>query len=298
MDSPQQFDPTALAKMGPLEVVARLVVEGYLIGRHRSPFKGTSVEFVEHRMYTAGDEIRHIDWRAYAKSGEYYVKQFEEETNLRAYLIVDVSGSMGYGQSTLSKLHYARILAASLAYLLHLQRDACGLAVVADRVLERREPLTHPHAFQALTECLTRLEPRAEGPLHQALRDLLPTLKRRSLVFLLTDAFDDLSQLTAALRLFPTARHDLTLLQIVTPEEDEFPFRKPVRFRNLEQADEQRPVDPPRERQGYLKRYREFCEKLQHECQAAGIDYVKTITSQPFAQVLGECLFRRAQRAK
>src|SRR5262245_30964252 len=120
-------DPTALAKFGKLEVVARLVVEGMMIGQHKSPFKGSSVEFVEHRQYYPGDEIRHIDWRAYGKTGKYYIKEFEDETNLRCYLLVDASASMGYAASTLSKFDYARCLAASLAWLLHTQRDASGL---------------------------------------------------------------------------------------------------------------------------------------------------------------------------
>ena len=133
-------DPTALAQFGRLEVVARLVVDGYIMGLHKSPFKGASVEFVEHRQYYPGDEIRHIDWRAFGKTGKYYIKEFEDETNLRCYLVVDASGSMAYGSSTISKFDYARQLASALGYLLLRQRDAVGLLTFDDNIRDRVEP--------------------------------------------------------------------------------------------------------------------------------------------------------------
>ncbi|MBI1345149.1 DUF58 domain-containing protein [bacterium] len=290
-------DPTALAHMGGLEVVAKALVEGYLIGRHRSPFKGTSVEFVEHRQYTHGDELRHIDWRAYAKTGEYYVKQFEEETNLRAYLLVDASGSMGYAASTLSKLSYAKTLAAMLAYLLTQQRDACGLITFSDRVIDRRDPATATTTFPELIRLLEDRGPGAEGRLGLVLGDILPTLKRRSLVFLFTDAFDDTPALIQQLRQYRIAGHDLTLFQIVAPEEEEFPFRRTTRFRSLEQPLTERPVEPLRMRQIYLERYQEHCRQLERECLSSGIDYVKWQTTQPYHLVLGDYLTRR-QSAK
>jgi len=286
-------DPTALAQMGGLEVVARALVEGYLIGRHRSPFKGTSVEFVEHRQYTHGDELRHIDWRAYAKTGEYYVKQFEEETNLRAYLLLDASGSMGYAASTLSKLNYAKTLAAILAYLLIQQRDACGLFTFSDCILDRRDPATAPSTFPEIVRLLEERQPGSEGRLSTVLGDVLPTLKRRSLMFLFTDGFDDTQHLIQQLRQYRIAGHDLTLFQIVAPEEEDFPFRRPTRFRSLEQPQLERPVEPLRMRQIYLERYQEHCRVLQRECQASGIDYVKWQTTQPYHLVLGEYLARR-----
>ena len=141
-------DPTALAKFGRLEVVAKLLVEGCVIGQHKSPFKGASVEFVEHRKYYPGDEIRHIDWRAYGKTGRYYIKEFEDETNLRCYLFVDCSGSMAYGDSTLSKFDYARQLTAALGYLLLSQQDGVGLVAFDTKVRERFEPGTNPQKFQ------------------------------------------------------------------------------------------------------------------------------------------------------
>lgn len=286
-------DPTALAQIGGLEVVAKTLVEGYLIGRHRSPFKGTSVEFVEHRQYTHGDELRHIDWRAYAKTGEYYVKQFEEETNLRAYLLLDASGSMGYASSTLSKLNYAKTLAAMLAYLLNQQRDACGLFTFSDRILDHRDPATATTTFPELVRLLEARGPGSEGRLGAVLEQILPLLKRRSLVFLFTDGFDEISPLIQQLRQYRIAGHDLTLFQIVAPEEEDFPFRRPTRFRSLEQPQFERPVEPIRMRQIYLERYQEHCQTLARECLAMGIDHVKWKTTQPYHLVLGDYLARR-----
>jgi uncharacterized protein (DUF58 family) len=294
--APPLNDPTALAQFGRLEVVARLLVEGYLLGQHKSPFKGTSVEFVEHRQYTPGDELRHIDWRAYAKTGEYYVKQFEEETNLRTYLLVDASGSMAYAGKTLSKLGYAKTVAAAIAYLMLTQRDACGLVTFADKVLDRREPATQQATFPELVRLLEGRSPGREGRIAPVLTELLPTLKRRSLVWLMTDGFDDPTALAATLKLFRSAGHDVVFLQIAAPEEETFPFRRPTLFRDLEQPRQHRPVDPLQLRRSYLERYQAFCETLQRDCAAAGVDHVKLVTSEPYAQALGAYLTYRAQR--
>ncbi len=293
---PPIHDPTALARFGRLEVIARLLVEGYLIGRHRSPFKGASVEFVEHRQYTTGDEIRHIDWRAYAKTGEYYIRQFEEETNLRAYLLVDASGSMGYAGQTLSKLDYAKTLAVTLAYLLQQQRDACGLVTFSDRVLDRREPATQASSFPELAQKLEQQAAQRDGRLSQVLGEILPSLKRRSLAFLFSDCFDDLGKLAVQLRQFRSAGHDLVVFQIAAPEEAEFPFQRPTRFQSLEVSGFVRPVDPLRLRALYLERYREFCGHLQNVCDSAGIDLVRLRTDEPYHLALGAWLDRRSAR--
>lgn len=291
--APPLADPTALARFGSLEVVARLLVEGYLLGRHRSPYHGASVEFVEHRQYAPGDEIRHIDWRAYAKTGEYYVKRFEEETNLRAYLLVDASGSMAYAGRTLSKYDYARTAAAALAYLLLAQRDACGLVTFADRLLDRWEPSVSQTTFQQIVQLLEARRPGQESRLADVLQAVLPTLKRRCLLFLLTDGFDRREDLARVLQQFRAARHELVFLQIVAPEEEEFPFQRPTQFRNLEIVGDQQLVDPLRLRAAYLEQYQAFCRGLAGDCAAAGIDYVKVVTSEPYERVLGAYLARR-----
>lgn len=295
-NAPPLADPTALAKFGQLDVVARLLVEGYMIGQHESPFKGSSVEFVEHRQYYPGDEIRHIDWRAYGKTGKYFVKEFEEETNLRAYLLVDGSGSMGYGQSTLSKFDYARYLASALGYLLVSQRDAVGLITFDTSIRERIEPATNPLTFRRITDTLQRLQPGGETSLARVFARLVPTLKRRSLVILLSDFFDDIEPLREALKQFRHDRHEVILFQVVAPEEEEFPFSKPTQFRSLELASHRLLVDPHRLRSIYLEQYGQFQKALEQTCGNLGVDRLKLTTAQPYHLALGAYLDARARR--
>lgn len=291
-------DPTALAKFGGLEVVAKMIVEGYMIGQHKSPFKGSSVEFVEHRQYYPGDEIRHIDWRAYGKTGHYYVKEYEEETNLRAYLIVDCSGSMAFRGRTISKFDYARQLSAALAYLLLGQRDGCGLITFDRDVVDRWEPSSNRETFGQIIRLLNARRPGQESRLGEALLRILPTLKRRCLLFLLTDAFDDLNSLATALKQLRTARHEVVLFQITAPEEEEFPYRQPTRFHSMERAGYDILADPHRLRQLYLKRFKAFRETLIKHCGSAGIDFLSMTTEQPYQKVLGEFLNLRVRKKR
>ena len=289
-------DPTALARFGKLDVVARLVVEGYMVGQHKSPFKGSSVEFVEHRQYYPGDEIRHIDWRAFGKTGRYYVKEFEEETNLRAYLLVDGSGSMAYGQSTLTKFDYARQLAAALGYLLIGQRDAVGLMTFDTRIRERIDPAASPKNFQRIAETLEQFQAGGETSLAGVFSQIVPLLKRRSLVFILSDFFDSLQPLTQVLKQFRHARHEVILLQILAPEEEDFPFTRPTQFRSLERSRHRILVDPHRLRAVYLEQFRKFEEDLTRVCGNAAVDFHKIGTNEPYQKSLGAYLDARARR--
>ena len=289
-------DPTALAKFGKLEMVARLIVEGYMMGQHKSPFKGASVEFTEHRQYYPGDEIRHIDWRAFGKTGKYYIKEYEDETNLRCYLLVDGSGSMAYSGSTLSKFDYARQLAAALGYLLLSQRDAVGLAAFDTQVRARFDASTNPQHFHRIASMLEDWRPGRETSLAGAIEELAPTLKRRSLIVLISDLFDKYASLMTALKRLRHRRHEVILLHVVTPEEEEFPFRQPTQFRNLERAGHRRLVDPHRLRAHYLKCYQTFCRDLVREAGNVGIDYHKTVTSQPYHEALGAFLDARTRQ--
>ena len=286
-------DPTIVARSGPLDVVARGVVEGALSGRHRSPFKGASVEFAEHRSYTVGDEPRHIDWRAVAKTGEYFVKQFEEETNLRAYVLMDVSGSMAYAGNSMSKFEYARVLAAAWSYLLLQQRDACGLALVADNVRFWSEPSTASVTFPSLLQHLQTATPGGEGSLAQVLHSLTPRFRRRSLIALFSDGFDDVAAMLLALRDWRSAGHEVVFWQILAPEEETFPFTQTVTLRSLEHPDEQTQGEIARMRADYLRNYTAFDQRLETGLAALGIDRVKVLTDQPFAPTLGNYLERR-----
>lgn len=289
-------DPTALAKFGSMEVVARLVVEGYMLGQHKSPFKGASIEFVEHRQYYPGDEIRHIDWRAYGKTGRYFIKEYEDETNLRCYMLVDGSGSMAYANSTLSKFDYARYLAASLGYLLLQQRDASGLVTFDTKVRERMEPSTNPMNFQRLVKTLEAFRPGRETSLAGVFEQLLPTIKRRSLIVILSDCFDQIEPLATVLKAFRHSRHEVILFQIVAPEEEDFPFSRPTQFRNLERTGHRLLVDPHQLRAIYMQQYKEFCADLVRRCGMIGVDYQKLVTSQPYHIALGKFLDARTRR--
>ena len=291
-------DPSALARFGKLEFVARQVVEGYLMGQHKSPWKGSSIEFVEHRQYYPGDEIRHIDWRAYGKTGKYYIKEYEDETNLRSYLLVDASGSMAYGDSTLAKFEYTRLLAASLGHLLRMQRDSTGLITWDTEVRERIEPATSLSSFRRVMSVLDEMVPGEETSLAGVFSSLLPTFKRRSLIVILSDCFDRISALTDTLKRFRHANHEVLLLQIVAPEEEEFPFSRPTQFRSLERENHRLLVDPNRLREHYLQQYAAFCQELQDVTGAIGIDYHKLTTREPFHSGLGAYLDARRRLQK
>ncbi len=238
------LDPTILSRFGRLELIAHLVVEGVMSGLHKSPFKGFSVEFAEHREYGPGDEIRHIDWRAFGKTDRYYVKEYEEETNLRAYLVVNSSGSMAYAGRTVSKFEHARRLAASLAYLMISQRDAVGLVTFDSAVRAMIPPRSAPGHFAILCNTLERTQTGGETRLSGILHALADRIRRRGLVVILSDGFDAIDDLTAALRHLRHRHHEVLFFHTLAPEEEEFPFRNPARFRNLERTDHDLRVDP------------------------------------------------------
>lgn len=290
-------DPTSLEKFGNLDVVAKLLVEGYMMGQHKSPFKGSSVEFVEHRQYYPGDEIRHIDWRAYGKTGKYYIKEYEEETNLRAYLLLDSSGSMQYGASTLSKFAYARQLAAAFAHMLNAQRDAIGLITFDKKIRDRIEPATSIKNFQQIMNILQTTPSRGETSLGELLQTLVPTLKRRSLIVMFSDFFDDISSLQQAMQLFRRHKHEVLLFQILAPEEEEFPFTKPTQFRSLERENDRILVDPHRLRSIYLAQFADFQRELVELSGRSGFDLQTLRTSEPYATALGAYLDSRSRNS-
>lgn len=286
-------DPTELAQFGKLELIAKQLVEGLLMGRHRSPFKGSSVEFVEHREYYPGDEIRHIDWRAYGKTGRYYIKEFEDETSLRAHLLIDASGSMKYAGATVSKFAYARMLAASLCWLLLTQRDSVGMVTFDSKLRDQIKPSSNRDVFRQLSHLLEQTTPADDTSLGAVIESILPTVKRRSLLILISDCFDSLEALQSALQRCRHARHEVLIFQIAAPEEMEFPFERPTQFHNLENVDHRLLVDPARLRKEYLKQYGEFSTGLKKLCGTLGIDHHLVKTSEPLQSVVGSWLAER-----
>jgi uncharacterized protein (DUF58 family) len=291
-----QFDPTSLSKYGRLTMVARTVVEGFLTGVHKSPYKGFSVEFAEHRQYYPGDEIRHIDWRVYGKTDRYYIKEYEEETNLKAYLLVDASGSMAYKGEHLSKFHYAQYIAASLAYLMLHQLDAVGLVTHDTKVRQMIPPKASSKHLLRLLNTLEQTQPGGETTMAPIWHELAGQLRRRGLVVILSDCFDNLPALMRALRHFRFSRHEVLLFHILAPEELEFPFRKWTQFRNLEVRDNKLLVDPQQLRKEYLKNFQAFCKDLRDQAGRMQVDYHMLRTDEPVDKALGLYLTKRQTR--
>ena len=298
ISSPAPFDPSALARFGRLELLARLVVEGVMSGLHKSPFKGFSVEFAEHRQYGPGDEIRHIDWRAFGKSDRYYVKEYEEETNLKAHLVLDASGSMGYAGRTVSKLEHARQIAAALAYLMISQRDAVGLSTFDTEIRTMIPPRSSPGHFPVLCRAMEETPLGGETPLHTVLHGLAERIKRRGLVVILSDGFDNLENLVSALRHLRHRRHEVLFLHVLAPEEEEFPFTRASRFRNLENTGQVLRVNPNALRAAYLEKFRAFRQGLIEALRAMNADYHRVSTGQTPAEVLFDYLAARAGRGR
>src|SRR5262245_34779261 len=291
-----QFDPTSLSKYGRLVMVARNLVEGFLTGVHKSPYKGYSVEFAEHRQYYPGDEIRHIDWRAYGKTDRYYIKEYEEETNLKAHLLVDASGSMAYRGRHASKFQFAQYIAASLAYLMLHQRDAVGLVVHDTRLRQLIKPRANAKHLLHLLNTLEQTRPGGETGMAPIWHDLAGRIKRRGLVVILSDCFENLPALMRALRHFRHRKHEVLLFHILAPEEVEFPFTKMTQFRNLEVASHKLLVDPQQLRKEYLKNFRAFCDQLREQAGQMQIDYHLLRTDEPIDRALGVYLTKRQAR--
>lgn len=296
--SPDVIDPSALARFGRLELLARLVVEGVMSGLHKSPFKGFSVEFAEHRQYGPGDEIRHIDWRAYGKTDRYFVKEFEEETNLKAYLVLDTSGSMGYAGRTASKLEHARQLAAALAYLMISQRDAVGLITFDSDVRTLIPPRSSPNHFSVVCKAMEDARVGGETALSGILNTLAERIRRRGLVVILSDGFDKIDDLSSALRHLRHRRHEVLFLQVLAPEEEQFTFRGPVRFRNLEVAGHAVRVDPAALRAAYLERFGAHCQLLKERIRGMNADYHRASTAEAVDRTLLDYLASRSRRSR
>jgi uncharacterized protein (DUF58 family) len=291
-----RFDPTELRKYAGLTLVARHIVEGFLTGVHRSPYKGFSVEFAEHRQYTPGDEIRHIDWRAVGKTDRYYVKEYEEETNLKAYLVVDASGSMGFrgSKKALSKFEYAQHVAASLAYLMLHQMDAVGLITLDTKIRSLIPPKANPkHLLQVLTT-LEKTEPGGETTMSPLLHELAGHhMKRRGMVMILSDFFDQIDPLVKALQHLRHRNHEVVLLHVLAPEEMDFPYKRLTQFRNLELRENKLLVDARRLREDYLHNFEQFRTELKQRAGKLHIDYHLLRTDDPVDRALGIYLSRR-----
>ncbi len=290
-----QFLKDALAKLGRVELTARRAVEGTLTGRHKSPFRGFSVEFAEHRPYFPGDDPRYLDWKALAKLDKLFVRQFEQETNMRCYLLLDASGSMGYGSTNGSKLDYAVKISALLAYLVLRQGDAIGLAVFSERLrrfIPARRSSSH---LQVILEALEQVKPEGQTHFRRVIEELSALLKRRSLLVILSDLLDEDEALSMALHYLQRRGHDTLVFHILDPDELQLPFTMPSMFVDMEEPT-RLPVDPEGLRSAYKQRVERFLKECREKCGQAGAHYFRLTTDTDEASALGLYLAWRSRR--
>jgi uncharacterized protein (DUF58 family) len=276
-----------------MELVARLVVEGFITGLHKSPYHGFSVEFAEHRQYMPGDEIKHLDWKIYGKTDRYYIKQFEEETNLKSYIILDASRSMSYSsEGRMSKLEYASYVTGALAELMVQQRDAVGFTIYDEKV----RTYMPPHATKSyLKEILRQLETLQAGNktgTADSLHVIAERIKRRGLVIILSDLFDRPAEVMSALRHFRHKKNEVIVMQILDPLERSFAFGRDAVFKDLETAEELI-TQPVHIQKAYQQEMKQFLDSYKRECRENNIDYILLDTSTPFDVALFEYLHKR-----
>ncbi len=295
--STKLLDPAALMRIRSLELRSRLVVEGFWSGIHRSPFHGFSSEFSEYRQYARGDDVRHIDWRVYGRSDRYYIKKYEDETNLRCQLLIDGSRSMKYGSNPeFTKHTYAATLAATLAYFLSQQGDAVGVTRFDDKVRDYLPARNRPGHLRRL---MLALEAPAEGKatdFGEPLERIAQMHDRRGMFVLLTDLLAPLETLSSKLGMLRARGHEVVVFQILDPREIDFAFDKAAQFTDLESG-KQHFIDPATARKDYVRKIQQHLEAASALCQSAGIDYFLSPTDRPFDLALYDFLTTRARRA-
>jgi uncharacterized protein (DUF58 family) len=292
------LNPQVLASLEGLDLQARLVVEGYVAGLHKSPYHGFSVEFAEHREYAQGDDIRHVDWKVWSKTDKYYVKQYEEETNLLTYLLLDTSESMGYASGgNVTKLLYAEWVASALAYMVIQQQDSVGLATFDDQVRRLLRPSGQPSHLKELFHVMDTQPARQKSDLGTIFHDLSERFKRRGIVVVLSDFFDDPARILSGLRHFRHRRHEVIVFHVLDPAELDFPFRQTTLFKGMEGLGDVL-TEPHALRKAYQDEIGAFLTELKKGCQMADIDYVPLRTDADLDMALSSYLATRTARRK
>lgn len=292
-DYRKYLQPEVVAKLANMELVARLVVEGFITGLHKSPYHGFSVEFAEHRQYMPGDEPKHIDWKIYGKTDRYYIKQFEEETNLKSYIILDASRSMAYASNgKISKLEYASYIAAALSYLMVQQRDAVGLTVYDEKVRTHMPPHATKSYLKAILKQLELTEGSSKTGTAASLHQIAERIKRRGLVIILSDLFDKPKEVATALKHFRHKKNEVIVMQVLDPLERSFAFGGDAVFKDMETSEEIM-TQPWHLQKAYQEEMKKFLDYYKKECRENNIDYVLLDTSTPFDTALFQYLSKR-----
>ncbi len=282
-----------LARLSRLDLKARLVVEGFLTGLHHSPYKGFSQEFTDYRPYMPGDEIKRIDWKVFARRDRFYVKEYQEETNLRAYILLDKSGSMGYGKQ-ITKLEYAKFLSACLAYLLFKQRDGVGIITFDTKINHFIPPSAKKINFTRILQSIDEINSGNETSLASILFELGQKIKRRALVILISDLFDKPETVLKSLKSFRARRHEIIVFQIIDPQEFTFPFSEIAIFQDME-TNENLVIEPSAVRESYKKKFGEFLDYYNRHMPESRIDYELINTAESFDRALFSYLQKRAR---
>lgn len=296
-DSKRSLRPEVIKRIGRLEIRARHIVEGLLSGMHRSPYFGQSVEFLQHRQYVPGDDLRRVDWKVWAKQDRLYLKQYEEDTNLRCCLLVDLSASMAYGSGAMTKCDYAITAAAALAYLLLKQQDAVGCASFDEGVRQTIPVRTSTSHLATILRALAVTEPRDKTNLYDVLARVAETYPRRGMMVLVSDLLVDADDVERGLRLLRQLGHDVLVLHVLDDDELDFPFARPSRFEGLESADHLT-CNPRALREGYLESLERFLATVRRGCAQLGVDYTLIRTSTPLDAALTAFLSHRQRRRR
>lgn len=295
--SPKYFDPQTLAKLQSLALRAQHVVEGYVTGSHRSPSHGFSIEFAEHREYSPGDDLRYVDWKVFGRTDKFYLKQFEDETNLICHMVLDVSESMQYQgpDSPWSKLDHAATAAASLAWLILQQQDAVGIATFDEKVQQFIRPSSNPTHLRQIIHTMEVAETKKKTSTGRVLHELADRFGRRGIVILFSDLFDDLDELLLGIKHLRHRRHDVIVVHTLDGAEMEFPFRRPTLFQGLESLPELL-TDPRALRKSYLKHFNDFLHTVESRCRELQVDYVQIRNDMPLDVTLSAFLATRMAR--
>ncbi len=291
------IDPHTLMRIKSLQMRARLVMEGFFSGIHRSPYHGFSVEFSEYREYTPGDDLRYLDWKLFARSDRYYVKQFEDETNLRCTILLDTSRSMTFGSGDHNKHEYARTAAATIAYFLTMQRDAIGLVTFEDQVVDYLPPRHRPGHMRRIMATLSR-EPQGKATdIAGPLEEVAATVRKRGLIVIISDLLAPPELLATRLGYLRSCGHDVIVFRVLDPVEVSFDFKSPAIFRDVESGKELY-IDAEVARADYQKRFQAHAQQIETACQDLGVDIHSLTTDQPLEFVLFELLRARMRRGR
>lgn len=300
MESYQKyFSPETLARLAGLELQARQIVEGFVTGLHQSPYHGFSIEFAEHREYAPGDDLRYVDWKVFGKTDRYYLKQYEEETNFSCYVLLDTSESMLYrsAAAAVTKLQYAQFVAAALSYLVLRQQDAVGLATFDNGVRNFVRASSQPSHLKQLCHVMEQSPAAGDSAMGPIFHDLAERIKKRGLILIISDLFDNVDEILMGLKHFRHKRHEVLVMQVIDPAEQDFPFRDPTLFKGLEHWPEMM-TDPRSLKAAYQLEFETFLTDVRRGCRDMRMDHLLLRTDQPLDLVLSNFLASRASRIR